>query len=366
MTAALLPVGFGFAENAVRAEKVFQDQTGGIVWGFDFIDAETMLITLKDGRLLVYKTKSGKSKIVDIPDITESGQGGLLDVLYHAPTNNVYWTFAEERGRNFFSSLMDGELNLAGQIVATSLARGKYQNGDIINPQIIFRSTVIGEGGRHFGSRLVIKDAHLFMTIGERGARDEAQNLSNHNGKILRLDLDGKPAANNPFADNKNALPEIFSFGHRNPQGIDTHPQSGKIFSSEFGPRGGDELNVVRAGKNYGWPEISHGFEYWGPRVGPTAKEGMEQPLIYWTPSISPSGMVFYRGDKIPNWTGDIFLAVLGERHLRRLLMDGEQVLRQEVLFAEMDERVRQVRNSPDGYLYFSTDSGKIFRIISG
>ena len=203
------------------------------------------------------------------------------------------------------------------------------------------------------------------MTIGDRGERKYSQDLGVHNGTVLRLTLDGKPAAGNPFANQAGARPEIWSYGHRNPQGIDFDPVSGKLYSCEFGPRGGDELTLVQPKLNYGWPVITYGREYWGGSIGPSFKDGMEQPVKHWTPSISPSGMAFYNGDKIKAWKGNLFIAALGNRHVRRIVMSGGKVQREEILFADLSERVRQVKQSPDGYLYFSTDSGKIFRVAS-
>ena len=340
------------AGNAVgvpyQTETIFQDEQQSIVWGFDFISKDKLLISLKDGRLLIYNLKTKERKSVDIPKVTRIGQGGLLDVLYHSPTRYVFITFSEKLGEN----------------IVTSLARGTYRDQSIQNMKTIFKSKLVGNGGRHFGSRLVIKDEHIYMTLGDRGERDNSQILSNHNGTILKLTFDGKPSKDNPFINSANALPEIFSYGHRNPQGIDIHPITGEIFSCEFGPRGGDELNLVQAGKNYGWPIITYGKEYWGPRIGPTHKEGMEQPIAYWVPSISPSGMVFYRGDKLKKWKGNLFLANLATLHLRRLVLKENKVVKQEALFENLNERIRQVRNAPDGFLYFSTDSGKIVRIF--
>lgn len=341
------PINPSLAQPPLELETVFEDTAKGIVWGFDFIDKDTMIVNLKSGQMFLYSIPTDSRKEISIPKPYQVGQGGLLDVLYDPQTHYIFWTFSEKRGEN----------------VVTSLARGEYKNKTVENIKVIFRSQVIGDGGRHFGSRLVMKDKHLYMTIGDRGERDNSQLLSNHNGTILRLTLDGKAPADNPFIKRKGALPEIFSYGHRNPQGIDTHPESKEIFSDEYGPRGGDELNLVKAGKNYGWPVITYGNEYWGPKIGTTHKKGMEQPITYWTPSISPSGMVFYRGDKIKAWKGNIFLAALGNKHLRRLVLEGNKVVQQEKLFESKDERIRHVRNSPDGYLYFSTDSGKIIRI---
>lgn len=338
-----------FLLTCVNAKEVTQKiyESDSVVWGFDFISENELLITHRDGDFYYYNIKTKEKIKQTIPKVKVRGQGGLLDVLYYK--DNVFFTFVERHKQKDI----------------TVLAKAKYKNNKLIKPKVIFRSTLGGDTGRHFGSRIVIKDDLIYMTIGDRGERKYAQNLMFHNGSILRLTLEGKPAPGNPFLENKKVLPEIFSYGHRNPQGIDLDPVSGQIYSCEFGPRGGDELNLIKAGKNYGWPIITYGNEYWGPSIGSTHKEGMEQPLAYWVPSISPSGMVFYTGDKIKKWKNNLFLANLSSKHLRRLVIKNNKVTHQEKLFRSLDERVRQVRNGKDGHLYFSTDSGKVFRIIS-
>lgn len=244
------------------------------------------------------------------------------------------------------------------------MARGIYQNKTVSDVKTLFSAKTNSDKREHFGSRLLFKDNTIFMTIGDRGKRKHAQNLSYHNGKIIRLTMDGKPALGNPFENKKDALPEIWSLGHRNPQGIDLDPVTGELYSIEFGPRGGDELNIIKKSANYGWPVITYGKEYWGPSIGDTHKKGMEQPVIYWTPSISPSGMVFYNSDKYPPWKNSLFLAALGSQHLRRLEINKGKVTSEEILFSENKERVRHVRISPDGWLYYSTDSGKLKRVV--
>jgi glucose/arabinose dehydrogenase len=326
-----------------KAKEIYRGDS--VVWGFDFINSDELLINHKSGELFYYNLKTKEKIKQSIPPVKVRGQGGLLDILFHK--NNVYYTFVERHNQKDI----------------TSLAKANYKNKKIFNAKVIFRTKLGGNTGRHFGSRLVIRDDLIYMTVGDRGERKYAQKLQFHDGSILRLTLDGKAAANNPFIKNKNALAEIYSYGHRNPQGISIDPVSGNIFSCEFGPRGGDELNLIKPGKNYGWPVITYGKEYWGPSIGPTHKEGMEQPLTYWVPSISPSGMTFYTGDKISKWKNNLFLANLSSKHLRRLVLKNNQVIEQEELFNSLDERIRQVRNGKDGYLYFSTDSGKIFKV---
>jgi len=330
-----------------KTEKVFKG--GEIIWGFDFISPDELIFTERSGKAYYYHLKTKELVSMASPKVNEKGQGGLLDIKFHqiGEKQYVYFTYSElEKG-----------------LTTTALARGVYFKKKITGLKRIFRTKIDGSGGRHFGSRLLIHDGHIYMTMGDRGERKAAQKLNFHNGKILRLNLDGTPAKGNPFMGKKGALPEIWTYGHRNPQGIDIDPVSGKIYNCEFGPRGGDELNLVQKSKNYGWPVITYGKEYWGPSIGETHKKGMEQPITYWTPSISPSGMAFYTGDKITEWKNNLFLAALGSEHLRRLVLEDNKVIKQEVLFKKLEERIRQVRTGLDGYLYFSTDSGGLFRV---
>jgi aldose sugar dehydrogenase len=213
-------------------------------------------------------------------------------------------------------------------------------------------------GGRHFGSRLGFdRDGYLFVTLGERGQDERAQDLGALAGKVVRLHPDGSVPDDNPFVGRNDAAPEIFSYGHRNPQGLAVHPETGAVWVEEHGPRGGDEVNVVRAGANYGWPVITYGRAYSGLPMGEgSEKEGMEQPLHYWVPSISPSGMAFYGGDAFPAWQGDLFVGALSGELLARLELDGEQVVAEERLLEGVLGRIRDVRVGPDGYLYLLTD----------
>jgi aldose sugar dehydrogenase len=330
-----------------KVEKVFQGDE--IIWSFDFIGPNELIFTERSGKAFYYSKNTKVLKNLAVPNIKKQGQGGLLDIKLHKIDGKqyVYFTYSEE----------------VNGVNTTSLARGLYANKEITDIKRIFRTKIEGDGGRHFGSRLLFHGDHLYMTMGDRGERKAAQKLSVHNGKVLRLNFDGTTAKGNPFINKKEVLPEIWSYGHRNPQGIDLDPVSKNIYSCEFGPRGGDELNRVVKEKNYGWPLITYGKEYWGPSIGDTHKKGMEQPVTYWTPSISPSGMVFYTGDKIPEWKNNLFLAALGSTHLRRLVLKNNKVIKQEVLFDKLEERIRHVRTGLDGHLYFSTDSGAIFRV---
>jgi glucose/arabinose dehydrogenase len=220
--------------------------------------------------------------------------------------------------------------------------------------------------GQHFGSRLAfLPDGTLLFTIGDRGARDRAQDLGDHAGSTLRINDDGSIPADNPFVGRAGALPEIYTYGNRNAQGMAVQPGTGLVWQHEHGPRGGDEVNIIEAGKNYGWPLITYGEEYFGGKIGDTAKRGLEQPLLYWTPSIAPSGMAYYTASAFPNWKGDLFVGALAGRHLRRLEVEGRRVVRQEVLLLDTLGRIRDVRQGPDGYLYLLTDErdGALYRL---
>ena len=345
-----LPFNFALSFSTtsnLKLDTIFK--TNDVVWSFAFISKEELVITLRGGLLIHYNIKKNIKKNMSTPNVEVKGQGGLLDVHYRLVDNKkfIYMTYSER----------------IKETVTTSLARAILKDKTLINLKTIFRSKIKSNTNRHFGSRIVFRENYIFMTVGERGERNHSQDLSLHNGKILRLTLDGKPAKGNPFENQIGALPEIWSYGHRNPQGIDIDPVSNQIFSCEFGPRGGDELNLIEKGRNYGWPIITYGKEYWGPKIGQTHKKGMVQPIAYWVPSISPSGMVFYLGDKIKKWKNNLFLANLSSTHLRRLILKNDQVIFQEELFKNLNERIRHVRNGPDGYLYFSTDSGKIIKV---
>lgn len=325
-----------------------------VVWGFDF---------LPDGRI-VFSETAGKLGLLDprtrwvqtvggAPAVARQGQGGLLDVRAHpdfARNHALYLTYSEGVG---------------GGKMTTALGLGRLDGTELKDYRKLFGAVEPSGERIHFGSRIEFDGAgHLFVSVGERNDRDKAQNLSYDNGKILRFNLDGSVPADNPFAQTPSARPEIWSYGHRNPQGLARHPATGELWSAEFGPLGGDEINLIRAGANYGWPVITYGREYYGPKIGEgTEKPGMEQPVVYWVPSISPSGIGFYAGDRFPRWRGDLFVAALGSQHLRRLSFDGKTV-RQEVLLGGLGWRFRNVRQGPDGLVYFSTDEGRIGRLV--
>ena len=252
--------------------------------------------------------------------------------------------------------------------VGTEIACAEFNRGRLSDLRVIFRAVPKSGGGVHFGSRLLFgPDGHLYATLGERGVRPQAQNLGTHPGSVVRITDEGLVPPDNPFVGQKNAQPEIFTYGNRNPQGMALELSGNRIWMHEHGPRGGDELNILRPGTNYGWPVISFGKEYWGPvPVGEgTHKPGMQQPVYYWVPSIAPSGMTFYSGDRIPEWSGNLFVGSLKFKLLVRLELNGDQVVNEEHLLIGALGRIRDVREGPDGLLYLLTDErdGELIRL---
>jgi glucose/arabinose dehydrogenase len=331
-------------------------------WGLAFLPDGRMLVTERPGRLRVVG-KDGKLDpvpVAGLPKIDPQGQGGLLDVVLHpqySANGWIYWSYAQKD-----SSGDNG----------TEVARGRLAGGPgswrLENVEVLFRMAPKSGAGLHFGSRIVFdRNGLMYVTLGERGDKDRAQKLDDHGGKIVRLTDDGKPAPSNPFANDPRAKQEIFSFGHRNVQGAAIHPITGVLWANEHGPQGGDELNIVKPGVNYGWPVITYGVNYGiGTKIGEgTAKAGMAQPAKYWTPSPALSGMAFYEGDKFPKWRGDVLMGTLRANALIRVRLDGERVVEDEFLLKGQVPRVRTVRVGPDGYVFLLTDvsNGAILRL---
>lgn len=328
-------------------------------WGLAFLPDGRMLVTERPGRLRIV-TADGKlgAPLVGVPRLAVRGQGGLLDVaLDPAFRENraVYLSYSEPRDNNG---------------MATAVARGVLNAADtaLVGTTAIFQQQPAGNSTRHFGSRLVFgRDGNLFITTGDRGNQEmSAQDPGTHIGKVLRLRPDGSVPADNPFVGQAGRRPEIFSSGHRNAQGAALHPETGVLWTIEHGARGGDEVNVVRKGLNYGWPVISYGVEYSGRKIGEgQAKPGLEQPTHYWDPSIAPSGAAFYTGDRFHGWKGSLFTGGLISEMLVRMTLDGEKVVGEERLLKELNERIRDVRQGPDGFLYLLTDNanGRILRV---
>ena len=325
-----------------------------VPWGFDFITPHKIVITERHGEMHLFDLKEQKATtILGVPKVAHFGQGGLLDVAAHPQfdkTKEIYFTYA--------ISLESG--------YTTRLAKAKLSGHKLTGLKTLFTASPASPSTRHFGSRLAFdSNGYLYMSIGDRGDRNKAQRLDSHHGKVIRLRLDGQIPDSNPFFYKKGAQKEIWTFGHRNPQGMARHPSTGEIWLNEHGPKGGDEINILKRGANYGWPVITYGREYSGQKIGTTHREGMEQPLFYFTPSIAPSGMTIYSGDKFKDFLGDVFSGALALTHLNRLSLDGNQkVIRQERMLESWQERIRNVKTGPDGYIYFSTDSGSIMRLV--
>ena len=316
-------------------------------WSVAFLPGGDFLITERTGKLLLFQNDGITHVIKGLPDISAVNQGGLLDVIADPDfkkNRTIYFSFAAEGPGGY----------------GTEVARAVLDGHSLKNVQIIFKATPKTPTGRHFGSRLLIApDKTLFVTLGDRGDMRQAQNTSNHLGSIIRINLDGSIPHDNPYVSLKGYQPELYTYGNRNVQGIVLHPETGKIWFHEHGPKGGDELNILKSGANYGWPAVTYGVDYSGAIISrKTEAPGMEQPVVYWVPSIAPSGMTIYDGNAFPEWKGNIFIGALVQRHLRRIVLQGERVIGQEVLLNDLGERIRDVRTGPDGYLYLLTDSG--------
>ena len=324
-------------------------------WSTAFLPDGRILVTERPGRLRVIEDgRLQTSPISGLPTVAARGQGGLLDMVLHpdyADNGWLYFSFAAPSLRG----------------AHTAVARARLDGNRLVDLQTIFKANNVARGGVHFGSRLAFGgDGKLYVTVGERGSSERAQDLDNHNGTTVRLNDDGTVPPDNPYLNTPGALPEIYSYGHRNPQGMARHPVSGVVWLNEHGPKGGDEINIVSAGVNYGWPVITFGRAYSGLPMGEgSEKPGMAQPILHWTPSIAPSGMAFYTGGKFPAWRGNLFVGSLKFRHLVRLELDGERVVHQERLLVNAFGRIRDVRQGPDGLLYLLTDEddGALIRL---
>jgi glucose/arabinose dehydrogenase len=341
--------------GAVRVETVAKGLERP--WALAFLPDGRILVTERPGRLRIVERDGRVSKALDnVPQVLARGQGGLLDVALDprfAENRLVYLSYSEP-----------GEGNTAG----TAVARGRLGEARLDDVQVIYRQQPKVEGSGHFGSRLVFaRDGTLFVTQGDRiGYRERAQDLSSGLGKIVRINSDGSVPKDNPFVGRSGTRPEIWSYGHRNVQSAALHPETGQLWTVEHGARGGDELNHPEAGKNYGWPVITYGVDYSGAKIGEgTTKSGMEQPVYYWDPVIAPSGMVFYTANALPDWKGSILVGSLVPGLLVKLTLKDGAVTREERYLGDFGERIRDVRQGPDGLIYLVTDSpnGRVLRI---
>ncbi len=325
-----------------------------------FLPDGRALVTERPGRVrLIGREGTVSAPLRGVPAVAAGGQGGLLDVALSpdfASSKEVFLSYAEPRQGGSATSVARARLELEGD------------GGRLDDVKVIFRQQPATFGSMHFGSRLAFaRDGNLFVTLGERAQRDKAQDLGTHYGKIVRIRPDGSVPPDNPFVGKAGVLPEIWSFGHRNVQSAAIHPATGKLWTVEHGARGGDEVNIPLAGRNYGWPVITYGRDYSGLKIGEgTAKAGMEQPVYYWDPSIAPSGMAFYTGSLFPEWKGNLFVGALRGQALHRLVLDGERVVGEEELLSDLGERIRDVRSGPDGALWLLTDTprGRVLRLV--
>lgn len=323
-------------------------------WAFTFLPDGSMLINEKDGRMIHFKNGT-KTNINAVPEVYNRGQGGLLDIKLHPDyeTNGwIYITYASSEGEE-----------KGGH---TALMRAKLKDNTLVEKELLYKATPNTTRGQHFGSRIEFDDeGYLYFTIGERGNRDEnPQDLTRDGGKVYRLNDDGSVPSDNPFVNDDYAKTAIYSYGHRNPQGMAIHPETREIWTHEHGPKGGDEINIIKKGKNYGWPVITYGVNYSGTEItDETAREGMEQPLHYWVPSIAPSGMAFISSDKYKGWEGNLLVGSLKFQYLDNCYIKDGKVVKEERLLDGLG-RVRSVNQGPDGYIYVGIENLGIVKLI--
>ncbi|NQZ93196.1 MAG: PQQ-dependent sugar dehydrogenase [Moritella sp.] len=350
-----------------RVEKVAQGL--GVPWGMAFLNSSQIIFTERSGKIKILTlaplfTSQATASIIElqgVPIVNATGQGGMLDVAVpndFKPGDWIYFTYTKSHQTSTVTTQTR---------TVTILARAKRNGQRLLQWTELLVTRSASDTSRHFGSRITFDDnGHLFFTVGDRGVRRNGQDLSTHAGSVLRLNRDGSVPADNPFVGIKATLPEIWSYGHRNPQGIFYDNDNNRLWMIEHGPRGGDEINLIVAGANYGWPVISYGKEYWGPfHVGQgTHKAGMEQPVKYYVPSIAPGSLLRYSGNAFPKWQGNLLAGALKLTHINRISLDSQgHAVGEERLLQDLNERVRALAESPEGWLYFSTDSGLILRL---
>ncbi|MDU8886536.1 PQQ-dependent sugar dehydrogenase [Yeosuana sp. MJ-SS3] len=349
-------------ESSVKAEdpKNIQYTTELVVsdlsipWGMDFLPDGSMLIAEKSGNLIHFKNGE-KTNIKGMPEVYVRGQGGLMDVKLHPNYKDNSWIYL-----SYASSVGEGN---GGN---TTIMRARLIDDSLTDSQVLYKASPNTTRGQHFGSRIAFdNDGYLYFSIGDRGERDvNPQDITRDNGKIYRLHDDGTIPEDNPFINVQNAKKAIFSYGHRNPQGLVKSPITGEIWEHEHGPQGGDEINIIQKGKNYGWPVISYGINYSGTSFTDiTEKEGMQQPLFYWVPSIAPSGLAIVSSDKYPDWKGNVLAGSLKFQYLERLVLKNNKVVKREKLFEGIG-RLRNVIQAPDDYIYIAVEGKGIYKII--
>jgi len=329
------------------------------------LEVPSSLAFLPDGDALICERPSGRMSLLDlrtgartplegVPPVFGENDAGLHDVILHpnyATNHLIYFSYSEKAA--------------TGSGSVTVVDRARLNGTHLENRERLFTAVPPGDTAYHYGGRLVLQNGYLFITVGEREERYRAQDLDSDNGKVLRLFEDGRVPPDNPFVNHPGARSEIWSYGHRNPQGLAVRPETGDLWEDEHGPKGGDEVNLIRPGLDYGWPIVTYGREYSDETIGDgiTWKEGMEQPIYFYVPSIAPSDMLFYTGTAFPKWRGNLFIGAMGKRHLNRLVLQGDQVVREERILGGRGWRVRVVKQGPDGFLYLGVDQGMLLRI---
>ena len=323
-------------------------------WGLTFLPNGDLLVTERDGEIRIVRNNVLlEQKINGVPEVYDRGQGGLFEIQLHPNYEDNGWLYIA------YAAPKQGGGN-------TAIMRAKLEGFNLTNKEIIFQATPFASGGNHFGGRMEFdKEGYLYLSVGERGTRSNAQSLKNHSGKVFRMNDDGSAPVDNPFVNDQSAIPQIYTYGNRNPQGMAIHPESGEVWTHEHGPMGGDEINIIQAGANYGWPEVTYGKNYSGTKITDfTTKEGMEDPLHYWVPSIAPCGMTFISSDLYPAWKGNLLVGSLKFRYVARLELNGKQVTHEEKLLENLG-RVRAIAQGPNGHIYVSTESpGMVVRVI--
>jgi len=347
------PTNVNSESMKLRLEQVSAEL--GIPWGLSFISARHLLVTDRNGPIRRVDIETGKTTLLkNTPEVLAEGQGGMLDVAISPRFKKDGWIyFTYVKG-------IDG-------LGATALARAKLNDDTFTNWQDLLVSRSVTTTSHHYGSRIAFDDeGHVYFGVGDRGVRENAQDLSNHVGSIMRLNLDGSVPDDNPHKQNKKLLPEVWSYGHRNPQGMAYDSETKRLWSIEHGPRGGDEINLIKPGVNYGWPKISYGKEYWGPFAAGEATHapGMAQPVKFFDPSIAPGSLLIYNAEAFPGWRGNLLSGALKLQHINRIVLSEKgEFIKEERLLEDLGERVRALALDYQGWVYFSTDSGKLYRL---
>lgn len=369
LTALFMGLGFisgpesSRSDNPVIESEKLSFQVDTVVsglkvpWGMAFLPDGDMLFTERKGELYRLTGEGEKIKIKGVPEVLAKSQGGLFDLELHPDY--------EENGWIYLSYAAPAEKGEEGEGANTKFIRAKLKDNTLVDQEVIFKASPNYDTKHHYGGRIEFdNDGYLFLSVGDRGGRDFVQDLSNNRGKIFRLHDDGSVPEDNPYVNVQGARPEIFTYGHRNPQGLAIHPETGEIWETEHGPKGGDELNIIRKGNNYGWPVITYGINYNGTIITEdTVKEGMEQPVTFWRPSIAPCGIDFVTSDLYGEWKGNLLVGSMSFRYLERVVIEDDKVVHKEKLLENIG-RVRCVRQSPDGYIYVAIEGpGMIVRL---